>query len=215
MTFDPVSAFQRMLDAHGMHTDQTDQGILVREFGLVLSAAVVRAQNQPTNTMVQMDVRAMSSRLGGKLLIESFAGWGSDESAATEQAFRKLLRASMHVLLAFLVDPKHGADQVEWESWSFGDKTWQVCLGPVCFQGTPPDNFVYGELLDKLKEELLPHLRIGLHWIRFFFNKSGYEITVSELLVDNDDWPEGRAIIEALAWPDGTYSAREFLMLST
>jgi hypothetical protein len=213
MTFDPTAALQKVLDAHGIQTNPSDQGFLIRESDLVLSASVVRVQNHPTNTMVQLDVRAISQWLGGKLLIESFAGWGSDESEAAEQAFRKFLRASMHVLLAVLVDPRYGDDQVEWESWRFGDKTWQVCLGPVCFQGTPPDNFVCGELLDKLKEELLPHVSVGPHWIRFFFNKSGHEITVSELLVDNLDWPEGREIIQALDWPDGMYSAREFLMM--
>ena len=119
----------------------------------------------------------------------------------------------MHVLLATLVDPKHGADQVEWEPWSFDDKTWQVCMGSVVLQGTPPDNFECGEFLDGLKKQLLPHLSVGPHWIRFFFNKNGHEITKSEFLIDNLDWPVGRAIVEAQEWPDGTYSAREFLTL--
>ena len=213
MTFDPAAALQEVLEAHGMHSIPTDQGISIRESDLVLSVGVIRVQNQPSATTVQLDVRAMSQRLGGKLLIESFAVWGSNESDATEQAFRKFVRASMHVLLAALVDPKHGADQVEWESWSCGDKTWQVCLGPVTLQGAPPDNFVCGELLDRLKGELLPHLSAGPHWIRFFFSKSGQDVKVSELLIDNLESPQGRGIIEALDWPNGTCSAREFLMM--
>ena len=187
MTFDPAAALQNALDAHGMHTNPIDQGILISKSGLVLSTSVVRVQSHPSTTMVQLDVRAMSQRLGGKLLIESFAGWGTDESEATEQAFRKFLRASMHVLLAVLVDTKYGADQVEWESWSFERKTWQVCIGPVTLQGVSPDKFVCGEFLDRMKEKLFPHLSLGPHWGRFFFRTEGHDITVSEFLVDNID----------------------------
>jgi hypothetical protein len=213
MAFDPTSALQQVLGAHGFKTDSVDQGLLVGESGLILSAEVVRVQNHPQTTMVQLDVRAVSPRLGDKLLIESFAGGGTDESGAAEQAFRKFLRGSLHVLLAVLVDSKFGVDQVEWETWSSGDLTWRVCLGPVTLQGAPPENLVFGELLNELSDELLPRLSQGTHWVRFFFWKDGPEIKVSELLVDNIEWPAGKEIIGKMRWPDGAYSAREFLMM--
>jgi hypothetical protein len=84
MTFDPSDALQKALQAHGIQTNPTDQGFLIRESDLVLSASVVRVQNHPTSTIVQLDVRAISQRLGDKMLIESFGGWGSDKSEATE-----------------------------------------------------------------------------------------------------------------------------------
>jgi len=36
---------------------------------------------------------------------------------------------------------------------------------------------------------------------------------VSEALVDNLDFPEGRAVIDGMDWPNGKYAAREFLMM--
>jgi hypothetical protein len=214
MKFDTTTAIQNAFNAHGLRTNWTDQGIEVLESGLVISANIVRLQNRDTITTVQLDVCAMSKKLNDKLLIESFAGRGSDESQAVEQAFRKFTRASMHTILAILVDPIYGEDQIEWESWSFENMNWRVCLGPVCFQGTPPEKFEYNEFLDRMKATLLPNLCNGTHWIRSFFMKNGHDLQVSEVLFDNLDFPDGRRIIDVLNWPDGTYSARQFLMIT-
>ena len=213
MTFDPIAALQEILNAHGIPTNRRDQSVFDPESGLDVSIGVVRVRNHLDSTLLQLDVRATSPRLGGKQLIESFAGRGTDESDATMNAFRKFLHASLHVLLAVLVDREHGADQVEWESWSSEGNQWQICLGPVTLQGEPPNNLVCGGLLDRLKEALLPKLSPGLHWIRYFFIMEGHEINVSEALVDNLDFPEGRAVIDSMDWPDGKYAAREFLMM--
>jgi hypothetical protein len=213
MTFDPLAALGQMIDGHGISVVRTEQGILIPESDLVLSAAIIRIQNHPTTTVVQLDVRAKSPRLGDRLLIESFAGWASDESDAASHAFGKFLMSSMHVFLATLIDPKFGADQVEWEAWSFKEQTWQVCLGPVIIQGSPSSTLTCGELLDRLKANLLPHFSAEPHWLRYFFQHDGREVTTAEVLLDNMDWPEGRRILETLSWPEGRYSAREFLLM--
>jgi len=80
-------------------------------------------------------------------------------------------------------------------------------------QGAPSSKLACNELLDRLNAALLPQLSVEAHWLRFFFIHDGHQVTTSEVLVDNADWPEGRRIIETLNWPDGEYSAREFLML--
>jgi hypothetical protein len=120
-----------------MNTARTDQDVSIPASDLVVSAGLVRVVNHPKARVVQLDVRAKSPTLAGTLLIESFAGVGSDESEAAKQAFGKFLRSSMHVLLASLVDTKYGDGQVEWDSWMF-DKAWRVCMGPLLTQGSAP-----------------------------------------------------------------------------
>jgi hypothetical protein len=213
MTFDPSAALQEVLTAHGMNTTRTDQGISIPASDLIVSASVVRVQNHTKAMLAQLDVRATSPRLAGKLLIESFAGWGPDEPEAAKQAFHKFLRSSMHVLLAALVDAKHGADQVEWDSWTFDHKAWRVCMGPLLIQGSTPVTIEYSKLQEQLKGELLPRLSVGCHWLRVFFMKNGRERVGSEVLLDNLDWPDGQKIVDAWNWPDGAFSARQFSML--
>jgi len=159
-------------------------------------------------------VRVSSKRLIDRVLVESFAGWALEEDEAAKQAFEKFLRASLHVLLAVLVEPGLGADQVEWETWRLGGVTWRACIGPMILQGSPPEPFVCGELLDQLRDQLLPRLSECVpHWVRFYFWRSSEQQTCTEALLDNFDWPDGRNIVMAWNWPDGAYSARLFLML--
>jgi len=213
MTFDPVGAVQQALAAHDVRANRIGEEILVPGSSLVLSAAVVRVNNYAKGTAIQLDIRAQSERFQNRHLIESFGGVGADEYEATRNAFSKSMRASMHVLLATLIDQDYGADEVEWESWSFEDKAWQACLGPVILLGHPPDSFLYAELIDRLRDGLLPSLSVGTHWLRSYFNKVDCHIIASEVLLDNDDSPMGRKILNSLNWPDGTYSARQFLVM--
>jgi Family of unknown function (DUF6348) len=213
MTFDPVAALQEVLIAHGLNTTRTDQCVLIPASDLMVFVGVVRVDKHPNARVFQLDVRVESPLFTGKLLIESFAGVGPDESDAAKQAFGKFLRGSMHVLLACLVDVKRDDDQIEWDSWIFKGKAWRVCMGPLLAQGTTPVTVEYSELLEQLKDELLPQLTSGFHWLRVFFMKNGKERLVSEVLLDNVDWPEGRKIVEAWHSPDGAYSVRQFSML--
>jgi hypothetical protein len=213
MTFDPVAALQEVLTSHGMNTTQTDQGILIPASDLIISARVVRMENHPKAKLAQLDVSAESQRLAGKLLIESFAGWGPDEAEATKQAFGKFVRSSMHVLLAALVDTKYGADQVEWDSWTIDERAWRVCIGPLIIQGSTSVKIEYSKLLEQLRGALLPRLSSGCHWLRVFFMKNGRERVGSEVLLDNFDWSDGQRMVDSWDWPEGTFSARQFSVL--
>ena len=213
MDFDPAVALEDAFKAHGVLTNRIAQGVSIDEANLVVSAGVVRVDNHPNARVVQLDVRAYSQRLANKVLIESFGGVGADESKATEQAFGKFLRSSIHVLLATLVEAKYGNDQVEWESWNLDDKRWRVCMGPLLHQGSASVHIAYAKLLERLKSELLPGLGAGFHWLRVYCMLNGTSCVGSEALLDNMDWPEGRRIVSEWRWPEGTLWARHFLML--
>jgi len=211
MGFNPEQALAENLEAHGVLTTRTAAGLSIAGSDCVLSAGVVKVDNRPNGFVVQVDFRAFSSRIDGKWLIESCAGFSVTEEDAARMAFEKNMRASLHVLLATLVDSKYGADQVEWESWSSG--RWRICLGPLCCTGSPPEELNFNKLLNELETALLPSLNGGSHWLRLYFMQDGSSVTTSEALLDNFDWPEAREIVNRHEWPHGQYSARLFLML--
>jgi hypothetical protein len=213
MTFDPTAALEEALQAHGIRTARAGNDVLVGDSGMVMSAAIVGTWKHVQAQLVQLDVRVRSPWLGYKLLIESFAGGGADEDAAAQQAFDKFLQASMHVLLAALVDRKYGADQVEWEEWIHEDRKWQVCVGPLLMQGAAPEGLAFGKLLDVMQESLPESLDSKAHWLRVYFRKDGQPMAVSEALLDNEDWAEGKKLVEEASWPVGKYGARLFLMM--
>jgi hypothetical protein len=213
MTFDPTDGLEEALQAHGIRTTRAGNDVLAGDSGAVFSAGIVGVWRQSGATLVQLDVRVRSPWLGYRLLIESFAGGGADEDQAAEQAFEKFLQASMHVLLAALVDRRHGADQVEWEEWVHEGKKWQVCVGPLLLQGAAPEGLAFGKLLDTVKDSLPEALDSGAHWLRVYFRKDGQPMAVWEALLDNEDWAEGKRLVEEASWPVGKYGARMFLMM--
>lgn len=119
------------------------------------------------------------------------------------------LRASLHVLLAALVDPIHDAHQVELESWRRGNQTWRVYLGPIVQHGSSLVANEYGKLLDRLKVEF-PQLSDEPQWLRVFFMKNGRDKAGVEALLDNLCWTEGRQIVAAWEFPEGNYRLRHF-----
>jgi hypothetical protein len=214
MGFDPIGALYDTLKAHEAPATRVGDRLILGEQGVaVLSAAVFNVLKDPEGVKLQLDVRVSSPRFGDTVLIESFAGLGKDEDDAVQHGFWKFMRASMLVLMASLVDAKFGEEQVEWQWWTYGGRSWRVCLGPLLVQGTQPDGLEFGGFLEKMKSAVLPRLSEDWHWIRMYFFKNGEEFVVTEALLDNEDWPEGRESIEAERWPGGVYGARIFLML--
>jgi hypothetical protein len=116
LIFDLTAVLEDALIAHGVQTNRMDEVVSIPRAGLIVSAGVVLLEEDPTAKVVQLDVLVRSHRLVNKMLIESFAGVGPEESTAKKQAFGKFLRSSIHVLPAVLVDVKYGVDHIEWES---------------------------------------------------------------------------------------------------
>jgi len=213
MNFDPAKALADAFGEHGILANRTAQGVSVDEANLVVSINVARVDKHPNARVVQLDIRAYSQRLANKVLIESIVGVGVDESEAAAQAFGKFLQSTFHVLLATLVDAKHGSGQVEWARWAFGEKTWRVCMGPLLCHKPAPVQPEYAKLLERLQAELVPGLAAGPHWLRVYFMLDGAKCMGAEALLDNMDWPEGQKIVSEWHWPEGTFWARHFLML--
>jgi hypothetical protein len=213
MSFDTRDALFQMFAGHGVNATRTNIDLLVQDSGLFAACEVVREWDYPAGRMVQLDIRVQSPKLGDKLMIESFAGFGLDEAEAAKEAFGKFTQASLHPILASLIDPDLGEEQVEWETWHMGAREWKVCIGPLIIQPGDAAEVDFGELLDELKAALLPTLNHRTHWLRTFFHRNGKEYFGSEALLDNEPWPEGQRIVESWNWPEGDYRARHFMIL--
>lgn len=157
---------------------------------------------------LQLDV---VTPVGERWINESFAGLGATIHAALGDATRKFASGSLHVLLAALVDRGLGAGQVEWERWGAFD----ACLGPLLrmWSDTAPG---LGDFLDALRARVVAAtLSREVHWLRTFVATDGARILGFDLLLDNDPWPPGVALLQGWPWPasDRTYALRHFLVL--
>jgi uncharacterized protein DUF6348 len=180
------------------------------------SAWVFKKPSANANNFLQLDVNISSPLLGTRTLIESFAGWGEDERSAINSAWSKFSTASLHVLLEVFALRQRHDDQVEWERWGNDRNPWQVCIGPlytISFTDQPLPNLACGGLLDQLRDALMPRIGREYHWLRFYYMKNDSSRVGSECLLDNNAWPEGQSIVDQWNWPDGSYSARLFLMI--
>jgi hypothetical protein len=213
MDLDVTTTLQYFLEGHAVPTRLEGQRLLA---GRMSAAAwIFRKPSASTNNLLQLDINVESPLISGRNLIESFAGWGSDEQDAIKQAWRKFSESSLHVLLEVFVGGNKGGNQIEWESWSNGP-TWRVCLGPlltVNFSDHERPNLAYGDLLDKLRDALLPKVTREYHWLRFYYMKQGSSCIGSECLLDNESWSEGENLVNQWNWPEGSYSARLFLIM--
>jgi hypothetical protein len=161
----------------------------------------------------QLDVVVSAPALGVRQIIESFACYGGTIAEGRANALQRFAEGSLHVLMAALEDPRHGHDQVEWETW--GD--FRVCLGPLLRQWSTDIDVELGPFIDEIKRRLLAaRLTPEVHWYRTFVSVDGNGVFSSaDALLDNDPWPPGVEALRSWAWPRGRklYALRHFLVL--
>lgn len=212
-------SLQQILVEHGLIVHR--QGTMLRIEGTSLTLeAQVFERTHPSWSQLQLDIRATDPlQLGDRVLIESFAGVGNNIAAALHQGFEKFCRASLHVILASLVAPTLGEDQVEWEHWSDGQPNWQVCLGPLLFQMAEPDLQAsvvqqFGPFLNALRTHLLAEAAPGTHWIRVYRMAQADTTVGLEALLDNMPWPSAADLLHTWPWPvrESHYALRHFLI---
>jgi len=214
MDLDVTNTLVEVLKAHSIGT--TWVGKELAAGNMTISAGMFRKPSVKNTQILQLAVCVNSPLISDRTLIESFAGWGKSEEEALKQAWEKFCRSSLHVLLEIFIGEKKGEDQIEWETWAGEGALWRVCLGPlfvISFVDKPLPDLRCGDLLDKLRGALLPHLRQERHWLRFYYMRQGNARVGSECLLNNESWSEGESIVDQWHWPDGSYSIRLFLIL--
>jgi len=214
MDLDVTSTLQQILEAHSVAVKPQGQSLVAGE--AEMSAWIFRQPSVNLTNLLQLDVRVNSPLIGNRTLIESFAGWGRDEPEATRQAWEKFCRSSLHVLLEVFIGDKKGEDQIEWETWEKSGVLWRVCLGPLFVLGfgdQPVPRIACGDLIDRIRDTLLPAASRAGHWLRLYYMRHANSRVGSECLLDNEMWPEGQDLVDQWNCPDGAYSIRFFLIL--
>jgi|GEM_PF-1456456 len=152
--------------------------------------------------------------MGGKAL-ESNSAVGGTWTEAVHHSLRNFLQSSLHVLLATLIKPELGKDQVAWEVWPHRSGSYHACLGPHFFTGADPVDI--GPLVNALREAFAnePGER-GVHTVRLFTGRRGAKVYGQEVLLNGEPWPAGLECLADFPWPARAefYSSRLFLMLA-
>ena len=206
--------FRAFFDAHG-HPSVSTTGTAARVGALEVDAFVVPHQIGP-RFRAQFDFVVRDRRLAGGRLIESFVGEGASYRAAVMQAVDKLRLASVHVIIATLLDHASCGDQVSWERWEHPGGAFDRCLGLMLVLWADIDPKV-APLLDALRAavEREPLTR-EIHTLRVFAARDGTKSLADEVLLDGEPWPAGEALCRDHAWPvhERGWGARLFLMLA-
>ncbi len=184
-----------------------------------LQSKVFRNAQAP-NGAIHLDVVVQSPQyLGNRSLVEAFAGVGNILDEAVRNAFDKFCRASLHVIMAVFINRSLGEEQVDWEHWAYSNHRWDVCLGPLLLQEAQPresneGSWNYNDLLDAFRDAFLKGATYQTHWIRCFRGCLDGKCIGREVLLDNDPWPIGEAILDRWPFPNrqGYYSMRQFLI---
>ncbi len=184
-----------------------------------LQSKVFRNAQSP-NAAIHLDVVVQSPQyLGNRSLVEAFAGVGSTPDDAVRNAFDKFCQASLHVIMAVFINRSLGEEQVDWEHWADSTHIWEVCLGPLLLQeGQPRElnegSWNYSDLLDAFRDAFLKGASFQTHWLRCFRGSLDGKCIGREVLLDNDPWPTGEAILDRWAFPNrpGYNSMRHFLI---
>jgi hypothetical protein len=203
-------AFAGLLREHGFAVDGSRVGAL--EFD-----AQVFPRPPGRQLMVQVDFVVRHPALARDRIVESFAGVGATWQDALGQTVRKFGQGSLHPILAVLLDRSAGADQVEWERLSHPGGAFDVCLGPLLglYSATPPAPI--GPLLAALLAALggVPLSRT-VHSLRVFTMHQDRTPMTAEVLLDNQPWAAGQAIVAAARYegPPGLVGSRLFALLT-
>lgn len=205
-----------LLFEHGL-TVRREGSLCVLESGETFEPLVFPRELTRGRATLQLDVRARAPALGERVVIESFAGFGTTIDDAIRDAFDKFVLGSFHVILAGLVRETLGGQQIEWETWKGSAGAWRVCVGPLVVLYQPMDGLHLSDWMDTLQELVRSaELSRESHWIRTFFAASGGETVGCEVLLDNETWPEAERRLADRAWPpsEASYGVRLFLWLA-
>jgi hypothetical protein len=209
-----IELLQSALEAHGVAS--VIDGGCVRLLGadLALEPRVFDGPDNAQSKIVQLDVLAHSPRVAPRCIVESMAGLGSDRSAAERDAFGKFLLGSFHVLLTALADHSCASNPAEWLHWQGKKRAWRICDGPLLVQSSGSKSTTYPEFMEKLQELFVDSVSPSVHWVRVFVGSFRRQMTGADVLLDNEPWPEGAALLSSCDWgfPEEYRSLRHFFV---
>ncbi|OJT27276.1 hypothetical protein BO221_04640 [Archangium sp. Cb G35] len=207
-----LEPLRELLQLHDVTCLEEGQWLRLGPSGPRAQAWFVNAQTHPKHCSVQLDV--VLEPWTGRVLIESFAGFGETAQEAERDAFENLARCSLHVLLgAFVRTPDEHVTLAEWE---ISGVRRRVILGNIQGRGAQPSAEATRTWFQELERALatLP-LVSGTHWVRVYYAQQSSRPMTLEVLLDNEEWPELKEALGKAPWPRAPhfFSQRLFLVL--
>ncbi|HJR72468.1 MAG TPA: DUF6348 family protein [Luteimonas sp.] len=203
------------LAKHGISFDHA-QGEFTVSDGLRLTVLVHERPFEAGRHSVVLEVLAEGQALEGGTISECFAGVAEAQSGAIKESYGKFLLSTFHVLIDALSVRRCDDCQSEIEYWTGNRGDWTLYSGPLLSQhsGKSLLTDAYSQLLPKLQilfEQTQPS---GPHWIRIFVASYDGKIQASEVLLDNEPWPEALELVNSQSWqPSHEYqSIRHFMI---
>lgn len=202
--------------AASLRATLAEHGAMVDEKDLRAEARVFCSHPQQGRSNLQLDFVLAGAALGDRSLCESLAGLGPDTAAALRNGLEKFQANVLHPIVAGLVDDALFPEQVEWNQLGTASERWRTCSGGILQHGAVPNDLGVPEFVDALMKAWMssgPSREV--HWPRWYVMMLGSERTGAEVLVDNEPWGPGQALLENWKLPEasGLYSLRSFTIV--
>ena len=161
-------------------------------------------------------IQAYSQTLGDGAIVEMFTGVGDEVAAARSDAFSSFLLGVFHPLLEALTSHACDAPQADIEQWGGRQATWKVFSGPLISRSADASALKedYPGFLDALRNLASTTLASGPHWVRVFVGGFHEKLAAAEVLLDNEPWEAGQALLATHPWRWGMEyrSLRHFMI---
>ncbi|MER9757447.1 DUF6348 family protein [Mesorhizobium sp. M0166] len=204
------------LTAHGISAIRGQYDVRLELEDLRFEAEVFDKEQRDTTHRLVLEIYIFSPLLDTQPVIESFVGMGDTRERALDQAFGKFLLGVFHVLIEGFA--KHVCEnmQAEIEFWQRDDTRWKIYGGPVITQAAVECtlNRTYPVFYARLEKLFAASVHPGSHFVRIFLASHGGALVGSEVLLDNQTWPEAQELIVGQDWHPATgtrHCARSFL----
>ncbi len=191
-----------VLESHGLSVTERGDILSVDDGRLELRAEIFDREDHAGSHTVVLELQASSDLLGGRPIVECFAGVGSSRDKAVSDAFGKMLLGSFHVIIEALTSHACDEEQAEIEHWTRSDGSWQVFSGPLLSQhsGASTLSSSYPSFISQLNSLLIKTILPGPHWIRVFLGSYHDQVQVGEVLLDNEPWEAGQSLLLSQSW---------------
>jgi hypothetical protein len=207
----PREAFALFLGGHGY---PVEDGSRIGDFGF---DARVFPHARASGVLLQVDFVVRHPWLAMDRLLESFGGGGATWHDALVQTIKKFEQASLHPIIATFLDRSACADQVTWERYEHPGGPFDLCLGSQLHLYSPGAPAEFGPILDALLDALRGvELSRAVHALRVFTCHQEGALTTNEVLLDNEPWPAGEAVVAGAPWqvPGAMVGTRLFGLLA-
>ena len=181
-----------------------------------ISALAFEMERFDSSVIVQVDIHLLFPE---QSFIESFIGRAESIEEAVAEAFEQFEVNVVHTLImAFWEDAKKVENGVGTDIWEINGHRWQIVVSNYGYRGVEPfDNIIEDSdlLYEAIEQEIKSKpLEKDIYAIRTVYHNLGDGRSVTEALINNEEFLELEKAVSALPWRDvgSQYSVRNLVI---